>query len=48
MRYAARMTLHVALQSESNAGRIYPPYLEISYSQVDANDRARVDATATV
>ena len=45
VRYARDMTLHITLQSESSAGRIYPPYLEITYADVSSADR---EAGATV
>ena len=47
VRYASSMKLHVTLQSESNNGRIYPPYLEITYSHVDVGDR-QGNGTVTV
>ena len=37
------MTLYVTLQSESNSGRIYPPYLEITYA--DASNASRAEGT---
>ena len=38
VRYAQSMTLHIALQEKTTSGRIYPPYLEITYGVVKEAD----------